>query len=188
MQVGRNGSGFPMTHRRLTRVKAHGRDIHRICTEAARNAGPRTVRSMSEPATTRTTTPRRPRRWLALSPALAYVLLTVHASVALASLGPTTPGAVGYAGSTAATTLREPFPAPLAPCCGEHQCKTVATAGPLLPARLEQPPRPHHDMAVAAVGARTLVPVVSATGPVPARHPHSARLLPVYLATARLRL
>jgi len=174
----------------LTRIKADFPTVPKICDEDPRIPGKGEGRktAMSEQFANRTAAPGRPRVWLALLPALAYVLLTFHASVALASVGQAIPAAAWSPGAAALTTSGVPAPAP-PPCCGENQCHTVATAGPLLPAKPEQPPKPRHDVPVAIVPAPApSFPAVTPGGVAPAQQPHSFPDFPVYLATARLRL
>jgi len=124
---------------------------------------------------------------LLLLPVLAYVALTVHASVAMASMTQPSTNVVSFL-SIGEPEFQNQASSPLAPCCAERQCTKLVTAVPLIPTAGEQPRKPHHDVAGFIAWNQTPVVVATSSVPPPTRDMGSIRNIPVYLATARLRL
>lgn len=126
------------------------------------------------------------RVWLLLLPALAYVALSVHASVAFASMNRPVASSVAFQ-SAGTSELQNQASSPLAPCCAEQQCTKLVTSGPLIPSAGELPSNPRHGAAASVTWHQTFV-MMAPTLSMLARGPSSAQEIPVYLATARLRL
>lgn len=100
---------------------------------------------MSARLTNHTSTSEPPRVWMLLWAALAYVALTLHASIALASMAPAAPAITYTAWGDAATILHTLSPDPLAFCCGDQRCTIVVTAGALLPTAHEPIAKPRYQ-------------------------------------------
>ena len=130
----------------------------------------------------------RARAWMLLLAMLAYVALTFHASVALASMAPIQSTVAYSARGDMATALYTQGPGPVAPCCGEKQCTTLVTVGPLVPT-VHEPIAKFHYKAHAVTRwfrAPLSVPVTGAAAP--AQNRRLFQQTPVYLSTARFRL
>lgn len=143
---------------------------------------------MSAKSANQATAPGRSRVWLLLVAALAYVALTFHASIALASMAQTVPPAAHSARDDVVATLRTRSPGPVAPCCGEQRCTTLVTAGPLVPTAYEPIAKLHYKVRAVSLQYRTPVPAVIPGTPASVKNRRLRRHFPVYLSTARLRL
>lgn len=130
----------------------------------------------------------RPRVWMLLLATLAYVALTFHASIALASMIHSVPTVAYSARGDAAAALHTQEPAPLAPCCGEQQCATLVTAGPLVSTVHEPIAKFCYKAHAVTLQFRAPIPVLVPGATVWAQNRRLFQQAAVYLSTARLRL
>lgn len=143
---------------------------------------------MSAKSASHASTSGRSHVWLLLLATLAYVALTFHASVALASVTQTVSPAAYSTWGDAAVSLPVQAPGPLAPCCGEQQCTTLATAGPLVPTVHDPIARSRYKAHAVALQFGSLISGTFLGSQAPVQNRPSPQYSPVYLLTARLRL
>ena len=143
---------------------------------------------MSPRANNQVSTSGRLRVWMLLFGALAYVALTFHASIALASMTLTAPSVANGTWGGVAATLHSQGSGPFSPCCGEQQCATLVAVGPLVPTAHE--PITKFRYKVQAVIPQLRAPISApVTGMLEAaRNRRLFQQAPVFLSTSRLRL
>ena len=129
----------------------------------------------------------RSRAWMLLLAMLAYVALTFHASVALASMTHVVPPAAHSERGDVATVLHT-GQSPLAPCCGEQQCTKLVTIGPLAPTANQTIAKARFKAQAVTIQFRAPSSTPLPETPVPAHNRQIFQQSPVYFSTARLRL